>query len=268
MVFDWNILWNNEMVVSRRSRLGVISFWDQVAMESPLNNCQLIQMKDLQLESIPLNDEMDVLEIGPGAGRLTIPLSERVNKVTAIEPSSKMADSLLSNLQDKRIGNVEVFNMNWQEYCEKNPACNHDIVLASYSLFMMEIENQLELMHMMSRGEVYIFLSGDKRMPEEVERIIYGARVSSGYLDYEIICNILKGRGIHPQVSLIRTERNDRYESLDAAKNKFVKFYDCPEEKTGELEDYLRTILEIKYDGCLHNYSQTTAVISWSAEKN
>ena len=132
---------------------------------------------------------------------------------------------------------------------------------------MMDIEKQLKSMHRMSKGKVFIFLSGDKRLPDEVERIIYGARVSSGYLDHEIICNILRGMGINPQVSLIRTVRNDRYDSLDSAKNRFVQFFDCPESKTSELEDYLRTILEIKDDGCWHNYSQATAVISWSAEK-
>ena len=131
----------------------------------------------------------------------------------------------------------------------------------------MDIENQLELMHKMSRENVYIFLSGDKRMSEKVERIIYGARVSSGYLDHEIIFNILQRMGLCPQLSLINTERNDGYESLDSAKNRFVKFYDCPEEKVGELEDYSRTILKITDDGCWHNYSQTTAMISWSVEK-
>lgn len=49
-----------------------------------------------------------VLEIGPGAGRHTIPLARLVRRVVAVEPSNSMREELASRLAAEAVDNVEV----------------------------------------------------------------------------------------------------------------------------------------------------------------
>ena len=59
------------------------------------------------LDAADVGDK-NVLEIGPGLGALTLPLSERANKVLAVEIDKRMADILAEKTAD--IENVEIIN--------------------------------------------------------------------------------------------------------------------------------------------------------------
>lgn len=51
-----------------------------------------------------------VLEIGPGAGALTIPISQKCKKIVAVEIDTALADQLEQRLRQENISNVDITN--------------------------------------------------------------------------------------------------------------------------------------------------------------
>ncbi|MEA3558929.1 MAG: rRNA adenine N-6-methyltransferase family protein, partial [Candidatus Thermoplasmatota archaeon] len=61
-----------------------------------------------------LNKDFEVLEIGPGPGTLTIPLSKKVRKITCVEASKINLEILKKNLKENGIKNYELINDYWE----------------------------------------------------------------------------------------------------------------------------------------------------------
>ncbi|MBW1613440.1 MAG: methyltransferase domain-containing protein [Deltaproteobacteria bacterium] len=95
-----------------------------------------------------LNKDFEALEIGPGPGTLTVPLSEKVRKITCIEASKANLEILKGNLKEKRIKNFELINEYWEKAKIEN---SFDLVVCSHFLWMVEdIEKHLERMEQFS----------------------------------------------------------------------------------------------------------------------
>ncbi|RLB94928.1 MAG: class I SAM-dependent methyltransferase [Deltaproteobacteria bacterium] len=91
-----------------------------------------------------LKDDFEVLEIGPGPGTLTIPLSEKVRKIACIEASKANLEILKENLEEKGIKNIELINEYWEKAKIKN---SFDLVVCSHFLWMVkDLEKHLEKM--------------------------------------------------------------------------------------------------------------------------
>ena len=95
-----------------------------------------------------LNKDLKVLEIGPGPGTLTIPLSEEVRKITCVEASKANLEILKGNLEEKGIKNYELINEYWERAEIEN---RFDLVVCSHFLWMVEdLERHLERMEQFS----------------------------------------------------------------------------------------------------------------------
>lgn len=64
--------------------------------------------KIIDISGVSEND--DILEIGPGMGALTIPLSGRVNSITAVEKDTRLFNYLQDRLKKEKIENVTLLN--------------------------------------------------------------------------------------------------------------------------------------------------------------
>ena len=92
--------------------------------------------------------DFEVLEIGPGPGTLTIPLSEKVRKITCVEASKANLEILKENLKEKVIENYELINDYWEKDKIKD---SFDLVVCSHFLWMVEnFEKHLERMEQFS----------------------------------------------------------------------------------------------------------------------
>jgi 16S rRNA (adenine1518-N6/adenine1519-N6)-dimethyltransferase len=65
---------------------------------------------DKIIDKTGLNKSDDVLEIGPGMGALTIPMSGVVNTIIAVEKDDRLADYLKQKLDENHIENVLIIN--------------------------------------------------------------------------------------------------------------------------------------------------------------
>ncbi|MCX5734855.1 MAG: class I SAM-dependent methyltransferase [candidate division NC10 bacterium] len=74
-----------------------------------------------------LADCRSALDVGAGVGALTVPVARRVERVTALEPSSAMLDELRAALAKNRLDNVICRSAAWGE-ADLAP---HDLVLGA-----------------------------------------------------------------------------------------------------------------------------------------
>lgn len=129
---------------SQQSRQGT-PLWER----DPTRYELWVEANDYYQKSLPclvekLNPGDRVLEIGPGNGVFTIPLAEAGVGILAIEPSESMRKSLLLNLQERKLKNVDVL-AGWLEdsldYIQQQAPFR--MVLASFSLYNVREINRV-----------------------------------------------------------------------------------------------------------------------------
>jgi SAM-dependent methyltransferase len=99
-----------------------------------------------------LDPSMGVLEIGPGPGTVTIPLSKMVRQVTAVDLSLRNISHLEENLREEGCGNVDVIHENWLHTDDAALRDSYDLVFCSHFLWMIpDLEGHLEKMENASR---------------------------------------------------------------------------------------------------------------------
>jgi len=126
-----------------------------------------------------LSPGIEVLEIGPGPGTLTIPLSKRVKSITAIEFSSKMVTALKKKLDKEHINNVEILKKDWMKLPESELKRRYDLVVCSHFLWQVEdLEAHLEKMEGASKSFCAIIQPSGR---DAVVRDTYEAIVSKPY---------------------------------------------------------------------------------------
>ena len=100
-------------------------------------------MEAIKVLSEILDDNLEVLEIGPGPGTLTIPLAKRVRKIVAVESSETAVKYLRRNMKESRTENVEIMNEIWLEFDEREIKGRFDLAVCSHFLWQMkDLEKQ------------------------------------------------------------------------------------------------------------------------------
>jgi SAM-dependent methyltransferase len=95
-----------------------------------------------------LNKDFEVLEIGSGPGTLTIPLFEKIRRITCVEASKVNLEILKGNLRERGIENVELINEYWEKVEIEDI---FDLVVCSHFLWMVgDLEKHLERMEQFS----------------------------------------------------------------------------------------------------------------------
>ncbi|HJH28504.1 MAG TPA: class I SAM-dependent methyltransferase, partial [Methanosarcinaceae archaeon] len=137
---DWNKMWMEAMEnASWRTRRGDITeFWDKRARWF----CQSIEDDDRpaqMISKLDIDPKCTVLDIGAGPGTLTIPLAKIVKHVTVVEPSRGMLACLRENAANESLENITCINRKWEDVHPGEDLDKYDVVIASYSLSMLDM---------------------------------------------------------------------------------------------------------------------------------
>jgi cyclopropane fatty-acyl-phospholipid synthase-like methyltransferase len=76
-------------------------------------------------------ESASVLEVGAGAGRLSLPLARRVREAIALEPNSGMAETLEADARSAGIENLRTVRERWQDM----PELTTDAVFAAHVVY-------------------------------------------------------------------------------------------------------------------------------------
>jgi ubiquinone/menaquinone biosynthesis C-methylase UbiE len=230
---NWNEIWSAKM------RNNQISFrnihwserWNDDQSVIFLNKHETeMQSHSIDLVNhLPTGKNIRVLEIGPGTGPITIPLSNKVSHITAVEPSLYMAEKLIDNLQRNQIANVSIIHKRWEDIDpHRDLKGSYDLVLASHSLGIDEIEPVLRKMNNISSKYIVLFWFLHSSFLEQHYIRLWPALHGIDFCPLpksDIIYQILIQMGIQPNLEPYEIENVYRYESIDEAVTDFsLKF--------------------------------------------
>lgn len=263
---DWNRMWTEEMEKSswKKRRGDMTEFWDKRARrfnQSVKDDDRPAQI----LSKLDVDPECSVLDIGAGPGTLTIPLAKIVKHVTVVEPSSGMLACLDKNAANEGLKNITCINKEWEDVYPGEDLGEYDIVIASYSLSMLDMAKALSKMDMVAKRSVYLFTFAGDRMWDYTDLWpkLYGEEYRAGP-DYIYIYNILYQIGILADVEISTTEHKQRFSNPEDAVEQWKENLGI---STPEAEKVIRSHLTaklIKENGSLWSKNTMRSVsICW-----
>lgn len=268
---DWNKMWieARENSSLRKRRGDMTEFWNKRSRqysESLKYNDRSIQM----ISRLDIDPECTVLDIGAGPGTLAIPLAKRLKHVTVVEPSSGMLACLRENAADEGLTNITCINRRWEDVTPGTDLDEYDVVIASYSLLMLDMKAALSKMNEVARRSVYLFdfAGGCMQGYSELWPKLYGDEYQAGP-DYIYIYNILHGMGIYADVEITETKYKERFSSMDEAVEQWMENLGETTPKTEEvIISHLSENL-FQEDGAFWSKREIKgAMIHWSNDGN
>lgn len=268
MIVNWSELRRKMLIETQRIDFCKPSYWDKEAENFSQNVLQMGKLTQQQLDQLVLLPQFTVLDVGAGTGRLTIPIAKRVKSVTALEPSSKMLAILKANAKKQQVKNIKYVNKSLDDL-EITELKAHDVVLASFSLLMVDIDKALLKMDALASVGVYLFVSASDWMDKEIQEIALGEDETSTVLpDQVYICNILHDIGIDSNVDVWDFESKQCYKDVESATTRFMQLYRISPEKQNALGAYLNKILVQDEKGKFWlNRRKKAAKIWWTKTK-
>ena len=170
---------------------------------------------------------------------------------------------LLENMEKDDVENITCINKRWEDIELGVDIDLHDVVIASYSLGMLDLQEALTKIDAAAKKYVFLFTSVGSWRDEELWNMIYGEKQPAWWSDYIYTYNILHDLEIYANVEISDSEFELQYDSLNEAMNNWKEMYNIPLETEGILSDYLSKILV--EDGeklCLKRKSKS-AMIWW-----
>src|SRR5207302_1926111 len=211
------------------------AYWDKRARSF---NAATRARKDGFLELLEpwLAPDRTLIDVGAGAGRYAAPLAERLDWVTAVEPSQGMRDLIPER------DNMTVIASSW-ELAEAAPA---DLVICCHVLYgVADAVRFIEKMEANARLRVFIQLRyGQLRTPAdplwELMRGTPRARMPA----FGDLWNLLEQMGIHAEVSVLRYQSfqvwQDEQEFLDEYRPPLADAWDDAKGRTWMDENLVR----------------------------
>jgi SAM-dependent methyltransferase len=157
---DWNQVWMEQ----KRRHLGVRNYQGSDEFWSNPRNIQRVYQRfpsrslrvKKQIEGIEIQKGCKVLDIGAGPGTLAIPLAKMGCHVTVVEPSAAMREVMMRCQEREKVQDMQVLAMHWEDV---NPGDleEYDLVIASFSLSMIDIGAAIDKMNRACRGSVYLY---------------------------------------------------------------------------------------------------------------
>jgi SAM-dependent methyltransferase len=272
-IIDWNELWKLMRLSSpsrRTLKEDAGSHCDKYAKQcnESMMRSKNKERTEMEISKIELNPEYTVLDVGTGVGRLAIPIAKKVKTVTAIDPSKAMLAYLQENMEKEGVENIVCINKRWEDIEFGVDIEPHDVVIAAYSLGMLDIQEALAKIDAAAKRCVCLFTSAGRWLIDDEEglwKAIFGEQHRTWGLDYIFFCNLLHDMKIYANVDIRDAEYEQHYESLDEAVNEWKEMYDLPSEKERVLGEHLsKMLVEDENDGtlCLKRKSKI-AMVWW-----
>jgi SAM-dependent methyltransferase len=183
-------------------------YWDRRAASFARNTSA---RADQFLEALGpfLSPRTTLIDVGAGAGRHAVPLAEKLEWVTAVEPSEGMRSHLPA------LPNLTVVASSWED-AEVAPA---DLVICSHVLYGVEdVVPFVEKMERAARERVFVMLrEGSVPHPANVLRDRLAPQPLPRITQLSDLFMVLLQIGIHPDVKFVSYPVINRYSSLDDA---------------------------------------------------
>ena len=223
------------------------------------------------IEALPIERGSRVLDIGAGPGTLAVPLAGVAAHVTAVEPATGMAEVMAEYAAESGVSNLTIVRKRWEDV---DPAVDlegrYDVVIASYSLGMPDIQAAIEKMCEASSRWVYVFWFAGATAWEQAMVDLWPKLHGRGFRfgpKADVLFNVLYSKGIYPNVETIRGEHVRRFVDLDVAVDEFREQYRITSPAQEEvLREYFSGVLSTNGDGLVHSGMMTRMKLWWEVD--
>jgi len=185
--------------------------------------------------------------------------------VTMVEPSSGMRARLKENASKHNLTNIICIPKKWEdvEIGKDIEAGGYDVVIASHSLVMKDMQSALSKMNDAMKRSTYMFIVAGRRRETDKNSLwtLFSKEQIGRRPDYIYLYNILYQMGIYANVEIIDVDHNTQFPDLDAAVRHYKGWRGISGDDEGKLRSYLRENL-IRDDGALWlRHNMRTAMI-------
>lgn len=263
---DWNQQWKMEMESSTWWKAGGDDWSEESAKrfyqwiirpESVKRHAKMVGRLDIRPQDT-------VLDIGSGPGTYAIPLARVCKKVIAIDPSKAMLCYLQRYAAEEGLTNIIPMEGNWEDIQPFKDVGEHDIVIASHSLSMLDMKAALKKMNQLARRTAYLFTGAGRRREDhdDLWKKLHGEAYQHGP-DYICIYNILYDMGILANVEIFDSEYRFSYKDMDEALKRWKKNCQVTDKAWEKiLKEYLQRNLK-KEEGRLWMIEKQKEVMIW-----
>ena len=186
-----------------------------------------------------LKKNYTLLDIGAGTGAFAIPISKKIRKVTAVEPSREMAGSLREKMNGQK--NIHIVNK-WWEDVKLNEINMHDMVIAANSLYQItDIVSALKKMLSLVKKHLYIIMSCRSDFYNDIWRQFKREAYHPPPTHIHLY-NILYELGVLASIEMIKIKHSYVYLDMSQA----VKYWSVRLDLDKNQKDHLRLYLENK----------------------
>jgi SAM-dependent methyltransferase len=141
-----------------------------------------------------------LLDVGCGPGAIALAAAPRLDRVYGLDFSRAMLDALGTHARERGHSNITPILRAWEDDWSDVPVC--DIAVASRSTMVPDLAAAFAKLEAHARRRVYItMLAGGRFLGDEIYRAI--GRRDEPMPDYIYAVNLLRQRGIHPEVSYL-----------------------------------------------------------------
>ena len=154
------------------------------------------------IDRLDLAGASTLLDVGCGPGTLALPLSARLQRITAIDYSPGMLAALRERATAASVTNVDTLLRSWGDDWSDVPVC--DIAIASRSLTATDLRDALGKFSSHARLRACLtYLVGGSFVDREILELAGapGRRIP----DHVIVVGALRQLGFHPRVDYIDT---------------------------------------------------------------
>lgn len=213
-----------------------------------------------------------VLDIGAGPGNITIPLSQKVSHVTAVEPAPGMLEVFRDHLTFASAGNIRLVPKRWEDVeIEADLETPYDLCFASFSLGMLDLRQSIEKMISVCTNNVVLYWhAGLQSFDEdgiELSPLLYGKKYYP-VPESSIIFNLLYSMCIYPDVKIERKNVRVIYKTFEEVFEIYARRYNAEtHDQQKALAAYLRTKF-IPYEGksVIRFTHRVSMCISWQTQ--
>jgi len=222
---DWNEVWKAQMKRNKGAHPSrdCARIWDRKESAQRFWNMSQ-ENKDRVGRTIAgtnISPESRVLDVGAGPGTLAIPFAQKVAHVTAVEPAEGMVRVLRENMAEEGVENISIVQKRWENVDVKEDLePPYDVVIASFSLGMPDIQRAIEKMVDASSKYVYLYhFAGESHWDRDCRKLwpeLHGKEYHPGPKS-DVLYNVLYQMGIYPNVRTFRLQHNQRFSSFEEA---------------------------------------------------
>ncbi|MBM7587619.1 hypothetical protein JOC86_004193 [Bacillus pakistanensis] len=204
------------------------------------------------------------IEIGPGWGNYTFPLSEDVKRLTLVDGSECVLAYLKQYFDSD--ASVQFVHSKWEEAQIEQ----HDVVIGVNCFYRMyEMNAALKKMNRLAKKRAIIGLTTGPIQPHYVildER--FGYDIKYPRRDYMMIVNMLYQLGIYADCELLKLERIYRYETLEQLYEAQSKKILSPEFDMAHVKASLKHFIVMEDGQYVYRHPFYAAIISWDPVKS